>query len=149
MLNGSAKTGGNTALALKEAGKILEGSGIKYEIFRLGGSPVRDCIGCSQCNENGCVFGDDKVNEFVAKARDCDGFVFGSPVYFAHPSGRILSFLDRVFYSSDAFSGKPGFVLTVARRRGTTASVDSRHAECGNNILADSSRTYTRRSSTG
>ena len=126
MLNGSAKTGGNTASALKEAGKILEESGIEYEIFQLGGGPIRDCIGCNQCNENGCVFGDDKVNEFVAKARDCDGFVFGSPVYYAHPSGRILSFLDRVFYSSsDAFSGKPGFVLAVARRGGTTASVDA------------------------
>jgi len=125
MLNGSPKAKGNTGLALEEAGKILQEAGIEYEIFQIGGGPVRDCIGCGRCTENGCVFDDDKVNEFIAKAKECDGFVFGSPVYYAHPSGRILSFLDRVFYSSGRFfAGKPGFVVAVARRGGTTASVD-------------------------
>ena len=39
------------------------------------------------------MFADDKVNEFVAKAKEADGFVFGTPVYYAHPSGRVMSFL--------------------------------------------------------
>ena len=39
------------------------------------------------------------VNEVIAKAKEADGFVFGSPVYYAHPSGQILSLLDRVFYA--------------------------------------------------
>jgi len=126
MLNGSAKPKGNTGIALEEAGRILKESGIEYEIFNIGGNPIRDCIGCGQCSEEGCVFKDDKVNEFIAKAKECDGFIFGTPVYYAHPSGRILSFLDRVFYSSShIFAGKPGFVLAVARRGGTTASVDA------------------------
>lgn len=47
------------------------------------------------------------------------------PVYYAHPSGRILSALDRAFYAgSAAFRHKPGAALAVARRAGTTASVD-------------------------
>ena len=126
MLNGSANPKGNTSIALAEAGKVLQEKGIEYEVFEIGGKPVRDCIGCGQCNDNGCIFADDKVNEFVAKAREADGYVFGTPVYYAHPSGRILSFLDRVFYSSaELFAGKPGFVLAVARRGGTTASVDT------------------------
>ncbi len=41
-----------------------------------------------------CVFKDDDVNAFVEKAKDADGFIFATPVYYAHPSGRILSFLD-------------------------------------------------------
>ena len=81
MLNGSAKKEGNTYQSLLEVGKELERQGIEYEIFQIGGQPVRDCIGCGQCNENGCVFADDKVNEFVAKAKEADGFVFGTPVY--------------------------------------------------------------------
>lgn len=125
MLNGSAKMEGNTYTALEEVGKQLEKEGIQYEIFQLGGDPVRDCIGCGQCSEQGCVFTDDKVNEFVAKAKEADGFVFGTPVYYAHPSGRIQSFLDRVFYSSGkAFAFKPGASVSVARRGGTTASFD-------------------------
>ncbi|MBF1743140.1 MAG: flavodoxin family protein, partial [Veillonella dispar] len=46
-----------------------------------------------------------------------------------HPSGRILSFLDRVFFSAESvkpnpFAFKPGASIAVARRGGTTASFD-------------------------
>ncbi|MDO4829808.1 MAG: flavodoxin family protein, partial [Clostridia bacterium] len=109
MLNGSAHAHGNTYRSLTEVGRQLEKEGIEYEIFQLGGAPVRDCIGCGKCTGKGCIFRDDAVNEFVAKAREADGFVFGTPVYYAHPSGRILSFLDRAFYCGGrAFAFKPG-----------------------------------------
>lgn len=125
MLNGSPNETGNTYNALLEIGKQLEKEGINYEIFQIGGKPVRDCIGCGQCSEQGCVFNDDAVNEFVCKAKEADGFVFGTPVYYAHPSGRILSFLDRAFYSgSRYFAHKPGASVAVARRGGTTVSFD-------------------------
>ncbi len=125
MLNGSAHINGNTYRSLLEVGKQLEKEGITYEIFQLGTEPIRDCIGCGKCTDRGCVFADDKVNEFVAKAKEADGFVFGTPVYYAHPSGRIQSFLDRVFYSSGrSFAFKPGAAVAVARRGGTTASFD-------------------------
>ncbi len=125
MLNGSSNQKGNTFTALLEVGKQLEKEGLEYEIFQLGGDAVRDCIGCHQCNENGCVFTDDKVNEFVAKLKEADGLIIGTPVYYAHPSGRVLSFLDRVFYSSSAyFANKPGASIAVARRGGTVASFD-------------------------
>ncbi len=125
MLNGSARLNGNTYTALKEIGKQLEEEGLEYEIFQLGGEPIRDCMSCGKCSEQGCIFADDKVNEFIAKAKEADGLVFGTPVYYAHPSGRIQSFLDRVFYSSGrAFAFKPGAAVAVARRGGTTASFD-------------------------
>lgn len=125
MLNGSSKSNGNTFAALTEIGKQLNEEGIEYEIFQIGGKPVRDCIGCGQCTEEGCVFTDDDVNAFIAKAKEADGFVFGTPVYYAHPSGRILSFLDRVFYSSGStFKFKPGAAISVARRGGSSASFD-------------------------
>ena len=125
MLNGSARPSGNTFIALKEIGEQLKKEGIDCEIVNVGNKPLRDCIGCNRCTETGCVFADDGVNDFVAKARAADGFVFGTPVYYAHPSGRILSFLDRAFYSSsDAFAFKPGAAVAVARRGGTSASFD-------------------------
>lgn len=125
MLNGSPHLYGCTYTALTEIGKILEENLIQYEIFQLGTSPIRDCIGCNKCTGNGCIFTDDKVNEFLAKANESDGFIFGTPVYYAHPTGRILSFLDRVFYSgSQAFSFKPAAGIVSARRAGTSASLD-------------------------
>ena len=46
------------------------------------------------------MFKDDGVNEFVEKEKMADGFVFATPVYFAHSSGRIYDFWDRAFYSA-------------------------------------------------
>lgn len=143
MLNGSAKANGNTYTALLEVGKQLEKEGISYEIVQIGAKPIRDCIGCGKCNENGCVFTDDEVNAFVAKAREADGFVFGTPVYYAHPSGRILSFLDRVFYSSSqVFRFKPGASVAVARRGGTTASFDCLNKYFGISQMPVAGSTY-------
>ncbi len=85
------------------------------------------CIGCGVCRklENECVFKDDIVNELITKMSEADGVIFGSPVYYAHPSGRILSVLDRVFYAgSKAFAHKPGAAIASARRGGTTATFD-------------------------
>ena len=126
LLNGSSNLKGCTYTALEEIAKTLQEEGIDTEIFQIGAEPLRDCIGCGGCSKgNGCVFRDDCVNEFVEKAKEADGFVFGTPVYYAHPSGRVLSFLDRAFYSSkNAFVFKPGASVAVARRGGTTASFD-------------------------
>ena len=93
----------------------------------LGNKPVNDCIACGKCAELGgkCVIANDVVNELIAKAAQADGFVFGTPVYYAHPSGRILCALDRAFYAGGAaFRHKPGAAVAVARRGGTTASFD-------------------------
>ena len=49
MLNGSAKSQGNTYRALYEVGEQLNKEGIDYEIFQIGADPLRDCIGCGQC----------------------------------------------------------------------------------------------------
>ncbi len=144
MLNGSAKPNGNTALALKEIGEQLKAEGIDYEIFQLGGNPIRDCIGCGQCSRiEGCVFTDDEVHAFVEKAKEADGFVFGTPVYYAHPSGRVLSFLDRVFYSSGReFAFKPGASVAVARRGGTSASFDVMNKYFGISQMPIAGSTY-------
>ena len=143
MLNGSPKARGNTGRALEEIGRQLEKEGIGYEIFQLGGAPVRDCIGCGRCTDEGCAFDDDGVNAFIAKAKEADGFVFGTPVYYAHPSGRILSFLDRVFFSSgESFAHKPGAAVAIARRAGTTASFDVLNKYFGISSMPVAGSTY-------
>ena len=126
MINGSAREGSNTRLALCEIAKVLEQNGIESEIIDMGNEPIRDCASCGACSKLGrCVYDDDMVNEIIEKAKASDGFIFGTPVYYAHPSGRILSLLDRVFYAgSAAFAFKPGAAVACARRAGTTASLD-------------------------
>lgn len=126
MINGSPRKEGCTYTALCEVAKALNAEGIESEIVWLGTKPIQDCIACGGCRKTGkCVF-DDGINEITEKAKQADGFVFGSPVYYSHPSGRLLSALDRLFYSgSVSFRGKPGAVVCSARRAGTTASLDA------------------------
>lgn len=126
LFNGSSNTKGCTYTALTEIAATLIQEGIGTEILQIGAKPVRDCIGCAQCvGKNACVFGDDMVNEWLPKVKEADGFIFGTPVYYAHPDGRILSVLNRMFYAGGAyFAHKPGAAIASARRAGTTASID-------------------------
>ena len=127
LVNGSPKPNGNTGRALEEVEDALNAQGIDTEVYQVGNRPIRDCIGCGCCVklDNACTFDDDGVNEFIKLAAECDGFVFGTPVYYAHPAGRILDLLDRAFYAAGSvFAHKPGAAIAVARRAGTVASFD-------------------------
>ena len=127
MINGSCNEQGCTYTALSEVAKVLNNEGIETEIIQLGKAAYRDCIGCGACRKlnNRCVFNDDIINQIIEKAEKADGFVFGSPVYYAHPSARLQAVLDRVFYAgSSVFAFKPGVAVVSARRAGTTASLD-------------------------
>ncbi len=125
LVNGSSRKNGCTSVALNEVARALQEDGVETETFFIGNEALPDCIACRRCRELGhCVF-DDVVNRFVEKAKEADGFVFGSPVYFAHPSGRLLTFMDRAFYSGGAaFCFKPAAAVLSTRRAGTTASFD-------------------------
>ena len=89
LVNGSPRAHGCTYTALCEVAKALEEEGIETEIFQTGTKPVQDCIACRKCRETGkCVF-NDAASELAEKAKTADGFVFGSPVYYAHPAGGV------------------------------------------------------------
>lgn len=128
LFNGSPeRANGCTYLALAEIAKTLEADGIETEILSIGSQPVWDCIGCNYCQGTGrCVFEEDVVNGWLEKAAEADGYVFGSPVYFAHPSGHLLSVMDRMFMAGgEIFAHKPAAAVVTARRAGTTASLDA------------------------
>lgn len=130
LVNGGPHKKGCTYTALTEVEKTLNENGIETEIFWIGIKPIAGCIACKTCAKTGkCVF-DDVVNEFVEKAKEADGFIFGSPVHYAGATGAITSFMDRAFYSAfqankgDRFLFKPAATVISARRAGTTATFD-------------------------
>ncbi len=127
LFNGSPRANGCTYTALSEIATTLNTEGIETEILQLGSKPIQDCIGCGGCRSTGkCVFSNDAVNEWIGKADTADGFVFGTPVYYSHPSGRMLSAMDRMFYAAGrCFAQKPAAVIASARRGGTTATLDA------------------------
>ena len=125
LINGSPRANGCTAAALKEMISVFETEGVETELIHAGNKDIRGCIACGSCMKTGkCVF-DDLVNEVAPKFEMADGLVIGSPVYYASPNGTILSFVDRLFYST-RFSKhmKVGAAVVSARRGGNTASFD-------------------------
>ena len=149
MLNGSFNPDGSTSAGLEIMAKTFAEEGVETEIVTVGGKPIADCIACGKCaGLKRCVFANDAVNDFAEKAKTSDGFVFGSPVYYyAHPSGRIQSFLDRLFFSTmnaDRYASlrhKPCASIVVARRAGTSASFDvmNKYATISQMIVVGSS----------
>ena len=125
LINGSPRANGCTAAALKEMISVFEAEGVETELIHVGNKDIRGCIACGSCMKNGkCVF-DDLVNEVAPKFKEADGLVIGSPVYYASPNGTVLSFMDRLFYST-RFPKlmKVGAAVVSARRGGNTASFD-------------------------
>ena len=93
--------------------------------MHIGGDAIRGCVACGSCGKLGkCVF-DDAVNLAAQKLKECDGLVIASPVYYANANGTLVSFLDRLFYSSGYDKTmKVGASVAVARRGGCTATFD-------------------------
>lgn len=125
LINGSPKANGNTALALDEMVKVFAENGIETEIVQVGSQAIRGCAGCLACYKGGkCVF-DDLVNEVAPKLEAADGMVIASPVYYASANGTLISFLDRLFYSTGFDKTmKVGASVAVARRGGCSATFD-------------------------
>lgn len=125
MINGSPRKEGNTYTALHEMEKIFEKEGIETEILHVGNKDIRGCVACLSCKKTGkCVF-DDMVNEPASKFQASDGLVVASPVYYASANGTLISFLDRLFYSTGFDKTmKVGASVAAARRGGLSASYD-------------------------
>lgn len=154
LINGSPKAKGNTFIALSEVQKTLEEEGIETEIIHVGHKDIHGCISCYKCkpgtfvegggeaNVGKCIF-NDIVNEVAPKFEAADGIVIGSPVYWASPAGTLISFLDRLFYSTQFDkSMKVGASIAVARRGGTTATFDVLNKYFGINNMPTVPSTY-------
>ncbi len=125
LLNGSPKADGCTATALDEMIKIFKEEGIETEVIQVGNKDIRGCVSCGYCEKNGKCVVNDLVNEVAEKFEEADGLIVGSPVYYGSPNGTILSFMDRLFYST-SFSKqmKVGAAVVSCRRGGNTATFD-------------------------
>ncbi len=126
MINGSPHKKGALGTAFEEMEKVFKKNGIDYEILQVGGTSVRGCTACDKCYELGkCVF-DDLVNVAAEKLKDADALVVGAPVYYAGANGSLVSFMDRLFYSTQRLNKrfKVGAAVVSCRRGGASSSFD-------------------------
>jgi multimeric flavodoxin WrbA len=125
LVNGSHHEKGCTYTALAEVAKALNANGVETEIYWIGQNETSGCKGCWACKKlRKCVI-EDGLNEFVEKAASFDGYVFGSPVYYASAAGALVSFMDRLFYSGGrALAYKPAAAVVSCRRAGASTTFD-------------------------
>lgn len=125
IINASPRINGNTSVAVDEMNKVFIENGVETEIMRIGGKDIRGCMACGHCSKFGsCVFNDD-VNIAAEKFKEADGLVVAGPVYYASANGTLISFLDRLFFSSKFDKTmKVGAAVSAARRGGLTSTFD-------------------------
>lgn len=126
LINGSPHEKGCTFTALNEAAQQLGKNGIETQMYWIGTDPISGCLACRACTKTGKCFINDKVNEFAGIAQNADGFIFGSPVYYAGASGQLKCFMDRLFFSaSKHFHNKPAAAVVSCRRGGASTAFDN------------------------
>ena len=125
LINGSPHPSGCIGRAFKELVNEFNKEGIETEIIQVGNQKLSGCIDCGYCKKNNhCVY-NDLVCEVSKKFEQADGLIVGSPVYYASANGTLISFLDRLFYSSRFDKTmKVGAAVVSARRGGNTATFD-------------------------
>lgn len=125
LVNGSPRASGNTSLALKEIEGVLVEEGFEVTSIQVGHLHIRGCLACGKCHELGRCVIDDAVNRDAALFREADAVVFTSPVYYGMANGTLVSYLQRLFYSSRIdWRYKVGAAVAVARRGGLSSTFD-------------------------
>lgn len=125
IINGSPRLNGNSSVLAKEIIDVFNKYKVESELIQIGNKNIRGCLACDYCStHNKCVV-EDEVNIVANKFKEADGLIIISPVYYGSPNGTLISFLDRLFYSTNYSKHmKVGAAFVIARRGGTTASFD-------------------------
>lgn len=122
-LVGSPRKGGNTDLLVS---RILAGAGAskhlteKVYLYALDISPCVDCRSC-QKGKFQCAI-DDGMQRLYPKLEGADVIVFGTPLYWYGPTGKMKLVMDRLrpYVASQKLKGKKAIVI-VPSEEGTDA----------------------------
>lgn len=117
---GSGDRNGNTDQLCEAFMKGALDAGNEVEKVNLSGS-IEGCMGCGACQKNGnhCVI-NDKMQSIYPMFDKADTVVLASPLYFWSISGRLKSFIDRLYAASteDKYKHKNTVLLMTSGSKG-------------------------------
>ena len=116
----SPRKGGNTEILVSEALASAKDSGAEVELVTIADKNIAPCDGCESCDKTSKCRINDDMQEIYSKLLECDGIVFGTPVYFWGVTAQAKALIDRtfVFRKGRELRNKVGGVVVVARRTG-------------------------------
>ncbi|QVK16914.1 flavodoxin family protein [Mycoplasmatota bacterium] len=93
-ISGSTVKNGVVEKALR---RVLEATGLDYEIIRLHRIDMKQCLGCTKCAYSAqCILKDD-INEVLDKIVKAPAVVFGTPARMGGLNSLAKSFFERLF----------------------------------------------------
>ena len=131
-INGSARKDGNTAILLNVVLEELKKEGIKTELLQMAGENLQGCVACYKCfktKDCRCANDKDKMNEYIAKMREADGVLLGSPTYFSDVTSNMRALIERCGFVGRAndyiLKRKVGSSVVAVRRAGAIPAFSS------------------------
>jgi multimeric flavodoxin WrbA len=114
---GSPRRNGNTHILVAEILKGVRSEGAAGDVLFLDDLEVHECDGCHVCWEGKECSKHDDMNGIYPRIMECDGIIFGTPVYWYGPTALMKVFIDRFVYfncpaNRTKIRGKPA-VLAV------------------------------------
>jgi multimeric flavodoxin WrbA len=113
-LIGSPRRGGNTDLLVDQVLEGYSSRGDGTEKIRLYDVEIEACLDCRRCKKGDrtCTLSDG-MREVYPKLDEADVIVFGTPIYWYGPSGKMKLFIDRIrpYIASGKLRGKAGVVV--------------------------------------
>lgn len=107
-VNGSPRKSWNTAALLQKALDGAASMGAQTELIHLYSLNYKGCVSCFACKRKGGVLGHcamrDGLSAVLEKIIRCDVLLLGTPIYFGNITGEMLSFLERLLFSSMTYN---------------------------------------------
>lgn len=113
-LIGSPRRGGNTDLLVDEVLRGCSSRGDDTEKIGLYDVEIEACLDCRRCKRGDytCAL-KDGMKAIYPKLEEADVIVFGTPIYWYGPTGKMKLFIDRLrpYIASGKLKGKVGVVV--------------------------------------
>jgi multimeric flavodoxin WrbA len=135
-INGSPRKKWNTGTLLEHAVKGAASKGAKTTLVHLYDLQYKGCISCFSCKKRDgksygtCAVKDD-LTPVLETIRTADGLILGSPIYFGTVSGEMKSFLERLLFSSLAYTDPPISLFPKKIRAGFIYTMNATEEQVG------------------
>jgi multimeric flavodoxin WrbA len=111
-INGSPRKKWNTATLLEKALEGAASEGAETELIHLYDFNFKGCTSCFACKlKDGKSYGkcaiNDELTHVLAKLKDVDAVILGSPVYLGNSTGEMRSFMERFIFPYLVYSTNP------------------------------------------